>query len=66
MLVLIIVLIAVVLLVAVLAGGWIGGQRGMRGGEQPTVVRRVFVRRPTRRVVEEPVMTRRVYDDEGL
>jgi hypothetical protein len=62
MLVLIIVLIAVVLLVAVLAGGWVGGW----GAQQPTIVRRVFVRRPTRRVVEEPVMTRRVYDDEGV
>ena len=61
MLVLLIVLAAVLVLVAALAAGFGGGF-----GSGPTVVRRTIIRRPTRRVVEEPVVRRRVYEDDAL
>jgi hypothetical protein len=60
-LIVLVVIVAVVLLVGALAAGF-GGGFG-----RPTVVRRTIIRRPARRVVlEEPTVTRRVYEDDAL
>jgi hypothetical protein len=67
MLLLVIVLLAVIVLVAALVGfgsGWGGGAGWGAHWGGPTVIRRTIVRRPMRRVYEEPVMQRRVYEDD--